>query len=263
MPAGKSMSAPTSTRPEGSRARAAGWTRSAPRLELKSGASIKTSKQEFACELCDLSERGARLKAGRAVPDRFDLVLGDGGLPRLAQVRWTRGDEIGVQFVQRTSGARIPDVYLASPEGRSVNLRTLVSNRRSILVGVVGAFAPEHLQIHLAEVLSRADDLERSGYVRLICAAPNDPWTVGAWAEIIDPQRRLTFLSDGNLDLARWFGATFVTARKRHLGTRSRSYLALLRDGAIDNLTVDSIDPSLVFNERRGFAEHATEPDGI
>jgi len=258
------MSARIQTRPEESPSRSAGWSRSAPRLELKSGASIKTPKHEFACELCDLSERGARLKVvGRAVPDRFELLLGDGSLPRLTQVRWTKGEEIGVQFVSRASGARIPDVYLANTRGKNVNLKSLVNNRRSVLVGVVGAFAPESLQIHLAEVLSRADDLERCGFVRLICAAPNDPWTVKAWAEMIDPQRRLTFLSDGNLDLARWLGATFVTARKRHLGARSRSYLALLREGVIDNLTIDSIAPGLVFHERHGHVDSGIEMESF
>jgi 2-Cys peroxiredoxin 5 len=221
-------------------------------MELKSGALIKTARNEFACELCDLSERGARIKTGnRSVPERFDLVLGEGAVARLAQVRWNRGDEVGVQFVPRAPGDCIPDIYLANALGKSVNLRTLVSNRRSVLVGVVGAFAPERFQVHLTEVLSRAMDLHRCGYVRLICAAPNDPWTVKAWAEIVDPNRLLTFVSDGNLDLARWLGVTFVTSRKRHLGARSRSYLALLREGVIEKLTIDSVAPALVFDERQ------------
>lgn len=197
----------------------------------------------------------------RAVPDRFELLLGDGAVPRLAQVRWVRGEEIGVQFVPRTRGDAIPDLYLASPQGKAVNLRPLVSSRRSVLVGVVGAFAPERYQVHLAEVLSRALDLHRSGYVRLLCAAPNDPWTVKAWAEIVDPERKLTFLSDGNLDLARWLGASFVTSRRRHLGARSRSYLALLRDGVIEKLTVDNVAPNLVFNERQHSREGGAAAD--
>lgn len=258
------MSARIQTRPEDAPARASTWTRAAPRVELKSTALIMAAKHEFPCELCDISEKGARLRVvGRAVPEQFDLVLGDGALPRLAQVRWTRGEEIGVQFIPRTTGARIPDVFLATPQGKTVNLKSLVSNRRSVLVGVVGAFAPERLQIHLAEVLSRAEDLQRCGYLKLICAAPNDPWTVKAWAESIDPQRQLTFLSDGNLDLARWLGVTFVTSRKRHLGARSRSYLALLREGVIDNFTLDSVAANLVFDERRGLPESGLELEAM
>jgi 2-Cys peroxiredoxin 5 len=234
-----------------SEARSSGWNRSAPRVELKSGAIIKTPKHSFACELCDLSEQGARIKTvGRAVPDRFELLVGDGAVPRLAQVRWTRGDEVGVQFVARAHEASVPDLYLANTQGKSVNLRTLVCQRRSVLVGVVGAFAPERYQVHLNEVLSRAIDLERCGFVRLICAAPNDPWVIKAWAERVDPDRRVTFLSDGNLDLARWLGVSFVTSRRRHLGARSRSYLALLREGSIERLTIDNIAPALIFSER-------------
>ena len=231
--------------------------RSAPRMELKSTASIRTAKHDFPCELCDLSERGARIRfAGQPVPDRFDLVLGNGELPRLAQIRWTKGDETGVEFISRGSGDRIPDVFLATPIGKTVNLRPLVSQRRSVLAGVVGAFAPERFQIHLTEVLTRAEDLYRAGYVRLICAVPNDPWTLKAWSETIDPERRITFLSDGNLDLARWLGATFVTSRRRHLGARSRSYLALIREGVIEKLTIDTVAANLVFDERQQTPEN-------
>ena len=234
-----------------SSAPATSWSRSAPRMELKSTALIRTTKQEFACELRDLSERGARIGiGGRTVPERFELVLGGGAVPRLAQVRWTRDEEIGVLFVPRGRGHALPDLQLTGSDGKPVSLAALVSERRSVLVGVVGAFAPERYQTHVTEILERAQELKRSGFARLICVAPNDPWTVKAWAAIFDPERRLTILSDGNLDLARWLGATFVSSRKRQLGVRSRSYMALLRDGAIEKLTVNDIAPNLVFNER-------------
>jgi 2-Cys peroxiredoxin 5 len=220
-------------------------------MELKSAALIRTAKQEFACELRDLSERGARIGiGGRTVPERFELMLGGGSVPRLAQVCWTRGNEIGVQFVPRGRGHALPDLQLTNSEGKIISLSALVSERRSVLVGVVGAFAPDRYQTHAAEIVERAQELKRSGFARLICVAPNDPWTVKAWAGVFDPERRLTFLSDGNLDLARWLGATFVSSRKRQLGVRSRSYLALLREGTIEKLTVNDIAANLVFNER-------------
>lgn len=202
--------------------------------------------------MVDLSERGARLGIGASdLPDNFEVSLDGQTVARSAQVRWRRGAEIGIQFVPRRSGEAIPDIHLGVVEGpgRTVNVRQLVANGRSVLVGVVGAFAPERLQLHLTEVQNRAPDLHRLGFTRLICIAPNDPWTVKAWAAIIDPEHRLAFLSDGNLDLARWLGTTFFTSRRRHLGTRSRSYLALVQSGQIERLTLDDVS-GLVFDER-------------
>ena len=75
VPVNKDMSAPLPLGPGDLPLRGAGFSRSAPRVELKSGATIKTAKHEFACELCDLSERGARIRiGGRAVPEQFELV---------------------------------------------------------------------------------------------------------------------------------------------------------------------------------------------
>jgi peroxiredoxin len=119
------------------------------------------------------------------------------------------------------------------------------------LVGVVGAFAPERLHIHLTEVHTKAVELHRAGFTRLVCVAPNDPWTVKAWANVVDLERRLTFLCDGHLEFGRWLGATFTTSKRRHLGARPRSYLALVRSGVIERLTFDSVVAALMFEEAR------------
>jgi peroxiredoxin len=132
-----------------------------------------------------------------------------------------------------------------------VNLKQLLGEGRSVLVGVVGAFAPERLQIHLTEVHTKAVELHRAGFTRLVCVAPNDPWTVKAWANVVDVERRLTFLCDGHLELGRWLGATFTTSKRRHLGPRPRSYLALVRAGVIERLTFDGVAAALMFDEAR------------
>ena len=228
------------------------FRRSEPRSSRSPSALVKTGDDEHECTIIDLSERGARLATPvENLPDIFEVSVDGRALTRSAQVRWRRGGEIGIQFLPRRRGDAVPEIHLGTFEGphRTVDLRPLVANGRSVLVGVVGAFAPERLHVHLTEVQNRAPDLHRLGFKRMICIAPNDPWTVRAWASTIDPERRLTFLSDGNLDLARWLGVSFFTSRRRHLGPRSRSYLALLRAGVIERLTLDEVS-GLSFDER-------------
>jgi peroxiredoxin len=229
-----------------------------PRTIPTSSAHIAANGTEHDCKILDVSERGARLSLSGALDaDSFELIASTTGPARSARVRWRLGNEIGVQFESRQVGEVIPDIHLAAadPPHSQVSLKQLIAPGRSVLVGVVGAFAPERLQIHFSEVHSKAADLHRVGFDRLVCVVPNDPWTVRGWAGIVDPERRLTFLSDGHLELGRWLGATFTSPKRRHLGPRPRSYLALVRSGVIERLTFDGVAASLMFNEAR--EEHA------
>lgn len=230
------------------------FRRSEPRLPPTSSALIIAEGAEQTCEILDLSERGARLAiSGPLQWNSFELALARRAPPRAAHVRWRRGNEVGVQFLARREGDVIPGIHLAmaDPPHTALNIEQLVTEGRVVVVGVVGAFAPERLQIHLTEVHRKAMDLHRAGFARLICIAPNDPWTVKAWARVVDPERRLMFLCDGNLEFARWLGATFTTSKRRHLGVRPRSYLALLRSGTIERLTFDGLASALVSDEAR------------
>lgn len=52
------------------------------------------------CSVRDLSEGGARLSFGDPVriPDRFKLSVAGRGLTAQAEVRWRRGNSVGVEF---------------------------------------------------------------------------------------------------------------------------------------------------------------------
>ena len=57
----------------------------------------------FDCTERDLSSSGARLKVDSyfAAPDKFELLIVGGGEARDAEMRWQKGSEIGVMFVDR------------------------------------------------------------------------------------------------------------------------------------------------------------------
>lgn len=78
-----------------------------------------------------------------------------------------------------------------------------------------------------------------AGHGPLICIAPNSPWAVDRWARDLDPQKKMRFLSDGNLDFARTFGLTTL-ARDFFLGACSKRYLMTLTDGIVERLKVEA-----------------------
>ena len=60
-----------------------------------------------------------------------------------------------------------------------------------------------------------------------------------AWAAEIDPRNRLTFLSDGNLALARSLGVT-VTVHEFALGQTTARYLLVLDRGLVRRFNVEA-----------------------
>ena len=139
-------------------------------------------------------------------------------------------------------GMRIPDAQVAElVQGEVVSIRTerLLQGRRVLIVGVPGAFTPVCTSRHLPEFVARADLLLRSGFSELICIAPNDPWTVEAWARTVDPKGAIRFLSDGNLELVRAMGLT-VREPQYFLGERSRRYVMAVKDAVVEKLSVEA-----------------------
>ena len=142
---------------------------------------------------------------------------------------------------------RVGSVMGATTLGRAVagsiekvRLDELIRDERALICGIVGAFTPPCSQQHVPDFVRNAARLRASGYERLIVAAPNDPFTLAAWAEQMDPEGRVTFLSDGNLDLAQSLGV--VTRHPEFfIGHSVRRYLAVLNDRLLERLSVEPV----------------------
>lgn len=135
-------------------------------------------------------------------------------------------------------GGKIPNVnfgYLDEGQVRSISARKVFEYHRAIVLGVPGAFTPSCTQLYVPDFIRNAARLRASGFSELICIVPNDPFVVKAWADMLDPQRKLTFLSDGNLDFATALG---MTSHDRQLfgGKRCERYLMTVEDGVIVRL---------------------------
>lgn len=82
--------------------------RASPRSRvLKSGTILVGSRPSvISCMVRNLSKTGAKLICGDqiSVPNSFRLSVGGEAEPRMARVRWRKGNEIGVEFVTGPAG---------------------------------------------------------------------------------------------------------------------------------------------------------------
>lgn len=139
-------------------------------------------------------------------------------------------------------GERLPPVRLGrlrDGEVQSDNIETLCAGRRGILVGLPGAFTPVCSGRHVPDFVDRAPQLKVSGFDFIICIAANDPWTIDVWSRQLDPEGRLTFLSDGNLEFARKTGLSRAEP-DLFLGERCRRFMMVVDGAVVEKLSVES-----------------------
>ncbi|MEZ6022763.1 MAG: redoxin family protein [Hyphomonadaceae bacterium] len=140
-------------------------------------------------------------------------------------------------------GDQVPQVVLArllpTGEVQPLALREMLNGKRGVLVGIPGAFTPVCTQTHIPELVTQADRLRRAGFDHVLCIVPDNPWVLNAWAPLVDPQGKLTFLSDGNLKLARALGVTLLDQRN-FLGECPTRYMLVAEDGVITRLHTES-----------------------
>jgi 2-Cys peroxiredoxin 5 len=138
-------------------------------------------------------------------------------------------------------GDRAPDVTLAQMsfgELRMVRLQALLAGQRAIIIGIPGAFTPVCTQRHIPDFVLNSETFRQKGFGVIACVTPNDPWTNEAWSRVVDPQGKITFLSDGNLDLARALRVT-TTERELFIGERSTRYMLLTRNAMVERLVIE------------------------
>jgi peroxiredoxin len=140
-------------------------------------------------------------------------------------------------------GDRLPaEARLAVLAGEGVQSYTagqLFGSGRSVVIGVPGAFTPVCTRVHLPEFVAKAPALLASGFHRIACVAPNDPWTLSLWSRQLDPAARLKFFSDGNLEFGRMAGLTTV-ASKLFLGECLKRFVMIIADGAVEKVAVEA-----------------------
>ena len=139
-------------------------------------------------------------------------------------------------------GSRVPSVKLGCLQGGEITAITtdeLFADKKSIVLGIPGAFTPICAQQHIPDFIANAEKMRAAGYNQLICIAPNDPFVLEAWAASIDPLSKIKFMSDGNLEFCTALNMA-VVHNALFLGRRSQRYLLVLHNHVVQHVKVES-----------------------
>ena len=140
------------------------------------------------------------------------------------------------------AGDPIPDVevQVLGEDGFPNPVRTseILGTGRVVLFAVPGAFTPGCTNIHLPSFVDGFAQLAAKGVDKVACISVNDPWVMAAWAQATNAGDIL-MLGDGNGDFAVAMELT-MDATGFGLGLRSQRYAAVIVDGVIETLKVES-----------------------
>ncbi len=142
-----------------------------------------------------------------------------------------------------SSGDRIPDTTLMTmtPDGPApIASGDALGKGTVVLFAVPGAFTPACSDYHLPGFVQRADELLAKGVDTIACIAVNDAFVLRAWAESVGNDGKVLMLGDGNGEFAAAAGLE-LDGSAFGLGTRSRRYAAILRDGVVSELMVEEV----------------------
>lgn len=140
-------------------------------------------------------------------------------------------------------GDRIPDVEIKTmgPEGGPVAISTgeALGSGRVVLFAVPGAFTPGCSRVHLPGFVAQADELLAKGVGTIACVSVNDAWVMQAWGESQGVGDKILLLADGSGTFTEAMGLV-MDGSAIGLGSRSKRYAAIIEDGVVTSLEVDT-----------------------
>ena len=138
-------------------------------------------------------------------------------------------------------GEKLPDAKfnVPSPEGMVTKSTDEVFGGKTVaLFAVPGAFTPTCSVKHLPSFREKAAELKAKGVDTIACTAVNDHFVMGAWAKQENVVDDIVMLADGSADFARAVGLD-ADFSKFGMGTRSKRYSMLVKDGVVSQLNVE------------------------
>lgn len=140
------------------------------------------------------------------------------------------------------TGDKIPDVkvQVPGPNGpEAAQTADLLGHGTVVLFGLPGAFTPTCSDHHLPGFVLRADDLRAKGVDTIACVSVNDAFVMKAWGEANDVGDKVKLIADGSAQFTKEIGLD-VDLTGGGLGVRSKRYAAIIKDGVVVDLAVES-----------------------
>ena len=129
----------------------------------------------------------------------------------------------------------IPDVevfQLINNEPVKIRIKKMFKEKKSILLGMPGAFTSVCSSKHLPGYLNNIDRFKSKGIDLIACIAVNDPFVMNAWGKKQNVHENILMLGDPFLTFTKSIGAE-VDKSGRGLGMRSNRYTMLIEDNKI------------------------------
>ena len=129
----------------------------------------------------------------------------------------------------------IPDVevfQLINKEPVKNRIKKMFKEKKSILLGMPGAFTSVCSSKHLPGYLNNIDQFKSKGIDLIACIAVNDPFVMNAWGKKQNVHENILMLGDPFLTFTKSIGAE-VDKSGRGLGIRSNRYTMLIEDNKI------------------------------
>jgi glutaredoxin/glutathione-dependent peroxiredoxin len=139
-------------------------------------------------------------------------------------------------------GDKIPDIEvktMTTDGPKSVQTGEVLGTGKVVLFAVPGAFTPTCSDYHLPGFVLRAEDLAAKGVDTIACISVNDAFVMGAWGNAQETGDKVVLLADGNGDFAEAMGLV-MDGKGIGLGLRSKRYAAIIQDGVVTSLEVET-----------------------
>ena len=121
---------------------------------------------------------------------------------------------------------------------KQVTVGELTKGKTVVLFAVPGAFTPTCSMKHLPGFVDKAADIRGKGVDEIICLSVNDAFVMGAWGKEHGAGGRVRMVADGNGDFTRAVGLE-MDASGFGMGSRSKRYAMLVKDGKVTELLVE------------------------
>ena len=139
-------------------------------------------------------------------------------------------------------GDHLPQATFMTPteEGPApISSDEIFKGKTVALFAVPGAFTPTCSAKHLPGFKEHAAELKAKGVDAIACVSVNDVFVMKAWAKDQGIGEEILMLADGNGEFTKALGLE-MDGSKFGLGTRSRRYSLVAKDGVVEQLNLEA-----------------------
>ena len=140
-----------------------------------------------------------------------------------------------------TVGERLPEttfMTMTADGPKPMTTSEVFAGKRMVLFAVPGAFTPTCHGNHMPGYVQHADAILAKGVDGIAVTGVNDVFVMKAWAEASNTGGKILFLADGSAEFAKATGLD-MDGSAFGLGTRSKRYAMLVKDGVVQTLAVE------------------------